>query len=241
MGLDIYLYTATDAAQNDEYKAWGERYSYAPHVDSPSERYPDHLFNRRYLRSSYNDGGFNHAVPEMLGTSGGKSTYPNERGSLYWIFEPMGRDWDGDEGELWPDDVPKLEECKKRALSIVDELRSCDRLRVMTVSPNMFSEPPTRTADDALRLYRAAVARADMRADGWYSSKDLDVYGEEVSILAAVPGVATFGIPGVHLIYKAADEGYESYIQSAEIVAEFCDEAITLIQLSGTAQISWSG
>jgi hypothetical protein len=268
VGLDIYLYAATDAAQNkaydeasaalyepgpdgksprdlmteEQYKAWGEQYSYAPHGDVPSERYPEHLFNRRYLRSSYNGGGFNHAVPEMLGTSGGEAKYPNERGSLYWIFEPMSREWDGDEGALWPDDIPKLEECKKRALSIADELRSCDRLRVLTVSPNIFGQPPTFSDDDALRMYRAKVAEGQIRPDGWWESRDISVYGTEgVTILAAIPGRATFNVPGVHLIYRAAADGAESYIQSAEITAEFCDEAIALIQRDGTCSISWSG
>src|ERR1700759_2932071 len=99
MGLDVYLYPALDAAQNDaSAKAEDAFYSrpdydqltkeerdaaraaYPPYAyarDVPSGLYPDHLCNRRYLRSSYNNGGFNHAVPEMIGTSGEK-TYPHE-------------------------------------------------------------------------------------------------------------------------------------------------------------------
>src|SRR5687767_13432195 len=89
MGLDVYLYNAADGAANELYdKAWNDFYErpdldqlseqdrkaiekelpqYVSHTDVSSERYPDHLFNRRYLRSSYNDGGFNSAVPQFVG------------------------------------------------------------------------------------------------------------------------------------------------------------------------------
>jgi len=261
MGLDISLYTnaereaskAHEAAWDDVYdsgrwaamtKAQQDEWRAAnPYPDRdrdhPSERYPDHLFNRRYLRSSYNGGGFNHAVPEMLGTSGANAEYPNERGSLYWIFEPIGREWDGDEGILTRDDIPKLLESKARAELIAEELRKADRLRVFTASPNMFSAPPETSDNDALRMYREHVAERE--PEGWYSSRDMDVFGGGITILAAIPGKATFNIPGVHLIYRAADEGFESYVQSAEIVAEFCEEAIALISVDGSCEMSWSG
>lgn len=261
MGLDIYLRTSNYAAASDARdQAWNEVYDsgrwnemneqekdawraanpWPESGETASEQYPDHLFNRRYLRSSYNGGGFNHAVPSLLG-SPTDETYPNQRGSLYWIFEPMGREWDGDEGTLTADDVDKLRESKARALQVADELRKSDRLRVMTASPNMFSEPPTTTDDEALAKYREAVAAGRIRPDGWWSNAEMDVFGEGLTVLAAIPGKATFGIPGVHLIYRQADEGFESYIQSAEIVAEFCDEALGLIERDGSCSMSWSG
>lgn len=265
MGLDVYLYSSEQAAANAEYNkasdevfaagpggkspwdvmtdeektAWRQRYSYTTAQDVQSERYPGHLFNRRYLRSSYNGGGFNHAVPEMIGTAGDSAQYPNERGSLYWIFEPMGREWDGDEGLLTAADIPMLRDCKARAEVVAEELRKADRLRVMTVSPNMFSEPPKHTDNDALRMYRKAVSERE--PEGWYSNRDMDVFGGGLTILAAIPGKATFDISGVHLIYRATDEGVDSYAQSAEITAEFCDEAIALIERDGSCEMHWSG
>ncbi len=269
MGLDIYLYTAAQAAQNDaydkasaalyadgpdgksprdgmtddEYKEWSAEHSYTPYEDVPSHAHPDHLFNRRYLRSSYNSGGFNHAVPEMLGSSGvDDAKYPNERGSIYWIFEPMGREWDGDEGTVGADDVVRLRACRVRALEVADALRSCDRLRVVTVGPNMFSPPPMHTDNDALAMYRQHAAEREIKPDDWYlSGPDLEIFGDGLKILAAIPGKATFNVPGVHLIYRQQDDGIDSYIQSAEIVAEFCDEAIDLIERDGSCRISWSG
>jgi hypothetical protein len=261
MGLDIYLYTAIDAAQNEAHDEASEAFyerpdydslgdaekkaireampPYAPHVGVPSEKYPEHLFNRRYLRSSYNGGGFNHAVPQLLTTSGAKS-YPHERGSLYWIFEPMGREWDGDDGRLTHEDIPKLHEAQERALSVVGDLSKSDRLRVMTISPNVFSGPPKHTDDAALAMYRAELPLRT--SDGWYSrGPNLNVFGGGLTTLAAIPGKGTFGEPAVHLVYRVADEGFDSYVQSAEIVVEFCDEAIALIERDGGASMSWSG
>lgn len=265
MGLDVYLYTAIDAAMNkqhsdaleglhndaeadgrevstEEHRAVSEANPYASHADVPSERYPDHLFNRRYLRSSYNGGGFNHAVPEMIGTSG---DYPKDRGSLYWIFEPMQRDWEQDSGDLTYLDVERLRECRARALEVADLIRTADRLRVKTIGPNMFSAPPAHTDDDALKIYRdhvEAMRERGREMEGWYASgPDLNVYADPLPVLCAIPGRDTFGIPAVHLIYRAEDEAYDSYVQSAEITAEFCDEAIALIERDGAAHMSWSG
>lgn len=263
MGLDIYLYTAIDAAQNDAHDKASEAFyerpdydeltkeqraaarrelpPYTPHVDVPSERHPGHLFNRRYLRSSYNGGGFNHAVPQLLSTSGEKS-YPHERGSLYWIFEPMGREWDGDSGELTHDDIPKLLECRDRAQSVADELKGSDRLCVLTVAGNIFSAPPTATEDDALRTYRETVARGtSFGDDAWYSTLGIEVFGSGMTLLGAVPGKGTFGEAAVHLVYRGDDESFSSYVESAEIVVEFCDEAISLVERDGGASMSWSG
>lgn len=261
MGLDIYLYTRELAAQNDVHDRASEALyerpdyesltgdekraayralpPYAPHVGVPSERYPDHLFNRRYLRSSYNGGGFNHAVPEMLATSGEES-YPHERGSLYWIFEPLGREWDGDDGDLTEADLPALAECRKRAETVARDLAGSDRLRVITVSPNIFSEQPKTTENEALAMYRARPVTS-FGDDSWYSVCDMNVFGKGLSILAAIPGIGTFKEPGVHLIYRAKDDGFDSYVQSAEIVVEFCDEAIALIERDGGCRMSWSG
>jgi hypothetical protein len=260
MGLDIYLYSKADAEANRAHNEASEAFygrpdydelteeqkdeirktipPYANHNSAPSERYPDHLFNRRYLRSSYNGGGFNHAVPELLGSANG--SYPKERGSLDWIFEPVRLE-DQYDIELTVGSVDPLRQAKARALEVVEALRASDRLRVLTVSSNVFSEPPTHTDDDALRLYREAVAAGRIQPDGWWSNINMDVFGDGLTVLAAIPGKATFGVPGVHLIYRQRDEGLDSYVQSAEIVAEFCDEAIALIERDGSCSMSWSG
>lgn len=261
MGLDIYLYERAHHEQNErhdvewnalyerkasgeiaeaEYDAQREQITqYAPHVDAPSGQYPDHLFNRRYLRSSYNDSGFNHAVPDFLATSA-EAEYPGARGSLYWIFEPMGREWDGDEGTLTADDVDKLRACKARALEVADELRKADPLRVAEEG-NVFIAPTMR-ADQFLAWYREQKAtRSEAYPEGGYSTGRGTVFGfaKGMEVLAVTLGIGTLGNPAALIVYRS--EAIDSYIQSAEITAEFCDEAISLIERDGSCHLSWSG
>lgn len=262
MGLDIYLYTAEQQAASDAHdKAFDELYKrkergklteeqydaaykelpdYELASDVPSEKYPDHLFNRRYLRSSYNDSGFNHAVPEMLGESEG--TYPNQRGTLYWIFEPMGREWDGDEGRLTPDDLPKLAESRERAVEVAEGLRKCDPLRAEAVhapmlggGDHMWHSLPTE--DEVLAWFRQELERSSSFDS--YSSAKGSVYKSGLEVLAITLGRDVLGQPSPVIVYRS--KAIESYIQSAEIVAEFCDEAISLIKRDGSAYMSWSG
>lgn len=272
MGLDIYLYSAEHAAASkrrdeasealyesgpdgkcprdlmtdDEYKAWSDEHPWVSHEDAPSAAYPGHMFNRRYLRSSYNAGGFNHAVPDLLG-SATETEYPNARGSIYWIFEPMGREWDGDEGTLTAADIDPLRAARARALEVADALKASDRLQVTTISPNMFGGPAKHKDHDALAMYREHMATRTgpmFEEDGGsYSTNggDLNVFGGKgLPILAAIPGMDTF-TPGVHLIFRMEDEGFDFYTQAAEIIVEFCDEAIALIERDGSCEMSWSG
>jgi hypothetical protein len=261
MGLDITLYEAERARADDEREKawdviwerkesgevteaeakdlWNDLPPYQSPTEVPSERYPEHLFNRRYLRSSYNGGGFNNAVPNLVGQDHG----------LYWIFEPLGREWDGDEGWLSADDLPALRECKARAEQVARELASSDRLRVTSVSANQFggAEFLRVTDDDALAKVREQLA-GDSRADDgkWWGSKDLDWFGCGIDVVAMVPGgerrfFSDDMWPTVHVVYRASDDGFASYVQSAEITAEFCDEAAALIERDGSVRISWSG
>ena len=221
MGLDVYLYSKAEAASED----------YA-HEDVPSEKYPDHLFNRRYLRSSYNGSGFNSAVSDFIG---GDS-------DLYWIFEGVKRD-EYEEAALTAENIPALEEAKDRALSVADRLRGCDRLRTETpragiIGPqdHLWSKLPS--ADKVLDWYRSETAHSASFES--YSTAKGSVYHTGFTILAITLGRDPLGGPAPVVVYRADDETLDSYIQSAEIVAEFCDEAIGLIQRDGEAQIFWS-
>lgn len=266
MGLDVYLYPAVHADANELRGTAENAYynrpdyddltdeqhkeirdaipPYVAHEDVPSERYPDHLFNRRYLRSSYNSGGFNSAVPDFVGEDHG----------LYWIFEPMCREWDGDEGTLTADDIPALRESRERAGQVVGELQTCDPLRVMS-SPlmlgdrdHMWHEPPSE--DETLTWYREEKAKWSTRErrpfgddDGGYSTAKGHVLGFDkgLEVLAVVPGCGVFGEPAAIIVYRPARDAIDSYTQSAEIVVEFIDEAISLIERDGSVQMSWSG
>ena len=47
--------------------------------------------------------------------------------------------------------------------------------------------------------------------------------------------------PYAGMVREPNDDGFESYTQSARIIAEFCEEAISLIERDGTCHLSWSG
>jgi hypothetical protein len=259
MGLDIYLYTREQAEQNERYEVASDVFysredwpseeerkaardalpQYVSQTKVPSERYPDHLFNRRYLRSSYNNSGFEGAVPEMTGEDHG----------LYWIFEPV-RSGDEYETELTADSVPALEQAKARALQVAEEVRACDPLRTTTVSSHigraehMWHEPPTE--EQVLAWYRDERKRNADRNDAFgdsYSNAKGAVFGftEGMEVLATTVGRDILGWPSVVLVFRLGKEAHESYVQSAEIIAEFCDEAIALIRKDGSCLMCWSG
>ena len=265
MGLDVYLYEkAEEESSNASEKAWDEwyeRFKDVPNDDEakvaardalrqssgptgvPSERYPEHLFNRRYLRSSYNGGGFNHAVPEFLGTVG-DAAYPLERGSLYWIFEPVRGGSDEYSFELSDGSIAALEEAKGRALQVADELRKCEPLRTIDAScilgsqEHMWSSPPSEA--QVLAWYREEKAHhAEHSIEGWFGTAKGMVFGftEGVEVLALTVGRGVLGEPTAIAVYRG---DASSYIESAEITAEFCDEAIALIRRDGAVFMHWS-
>jgi hypothetical protein len=238
MGLDIYLYTAEQTAQNEAHdKASDELFARKERgeiteaqLDAEYEALPPYSL----ARSSYNGGGFNSAVPDFLGEP--------ERGSLYWIFEPMGREWDGDEGLLTPDDLPKLAEARERAVLTAEALRKCDPLRASVIDPppmggadHLWHALPS--ADEVLAWFREELQRGSSFDS--YSSAKGTVYKNGMEILAITHGRDVFGRPAPVIVYRS--EALESYIQSAEIVAEFCDEARMLIERDGSVLMSWSG
>lgn len=261
MGLDISLYTKAEHEQSErhwrEWEALWERYErgeiteekrselvediteYASHESPPSEKYPDHLFNRRYLRSSYNSGGFNRAVPDLVGEDHG----------LYWIFEPLGREWDGDEGGLAESDIPALNEARKRAEQVAGELGECDRLRAEAIhgpligpQDHMWSKLPGEA--EVLTWYREHARRERRPFDGGgFSDAKGTVLGFEkgMEVLAITVGKFLFSGSAPIIVYRLDQDVLDSYIQSAEITAEFIEEAISLIERDGAAYISWSG
>lgn len=260
MGLDIYLYTKAQAEANDAYEkasdAHYEREDWPSDeererahealpkcelaTDVLSEKYPDHLFNRRYLRSSYNGSGFERAVPEMVGQDHG----------LYWIFEPV-KLADQYDVELTEASLPALEQAKARALQVAQEIRDCDPLRTTSVTAHfghrehMWHEPPSE--EQALAWYREEKAKNADRDNPFggegYSNAKGGVFGfaEGMEVLGATIGQNILGMPSAILIFRMGREGLDSYIQSAEITAEFCDEAITLIRRDGGCSMHWSG
>lgn len=261
MGLDIYLTDVKRAQEIDDHEKltdelWQQveagkiteeeyrerRPEYPGRGDVASVAYPDHLCNRRYLRSSYNESGFNRAVPNFLGDE-------ERPGDFYWIFEPLGRNF-GEEYEvkLTTADLPRLELCRRRAVEVAEELRTCTPLQATQATTmlgdreHMWSTPPSE--EQVLAWYRDEVARrAESPGFESYSNAKGTVFGFEhgLEVLAAATGRDILGAPVAILVYRPSADSLEHYVQSAEIAAEFCEEAANLIQADGAAVMTWSG
>ncbi|MEV6413890.1 hypothetical protein [Kribbella sp. NPDC051718] len=206
--------------------------------DVPSERYPGHLCNRRYLRSSYNASGFNRAVPDFLADS---------NATFNGIFEPVRGTSDDYSIELTDASIPGLEQAKDKALSVASRLATCDSLRVMDAtamigSPeHLWGDLPTD--EQVLAWYREEKAGSADRAwlaDGGYSTAKGAVLGFDKGqeVFAMTLGKDVLGRPCAMAVYRG---DVSSYMESAEIVAEFCDEAVMLIRRDGAVFMHWSG
>lgn len=273
MGLDIYLNTRADAEASQAYDtAWEaiwERFEKGEITEEEREKLndelerpdrenadaitasainPEHLFNRRYLRSSYNGGGFNRAVPDFLGDEGA---------TLYGIFAPLiGSSQEPDSRFLTATDIPALRESRERALDVARRLGECDSLQVNDASgmiaghggpDHLWHKPPT--ADDVLAWYRNEVKRhAECPPGGGFSESYSNAKGvvlgfdKGLEVLAITSGVNLLGHPCALFVYRST--AIQSYIESAKLAyaaAEFCEEAIMLIERDGSAYISWSG
>lgn len=206
--------------------------------DVPSRRYPGHLCNRRYLRSSYNSSGFNRAVPDFLA---------DPDATLNGIFAPVLGDSDEYSFGLTDASTAALDQAKGNALIVADRLAKCDPLRVMEATamigpPNhLWSDLPTD--DEVLAWYRSEKESSADRAwlaDGGYSTAKGGVLGfaKGQEVFAMTLGKDVLGRACAMAVYRG---DVSSYIESAEIIAEFCDEAVMLIRRDGAVFMHWSG
>lgn len=225
MGLDVYI-------------------SYPdPLMDEKSDKHPDHLCTKAYLRSSYNDGGFNSVVRRLLNKD------------WYWVFgiefggieaAPgyVPYDEETDMGGEWIPTNFYLEGCRRRAEQLVEEMKAVERpLRCTDVTA--YDNAPPKTAEEAIALVSEKLAeRKRLMAEdpkkhemwgGSYSSADgLFSLDNPMPVIALVNGKNVLGMPCVHVVYEATD--FNWYIQAAEITVELIE---TMIDNPG-ASISWS-
>lgn len=251
MGLDISTWTKAEKAAAEAHDAKFENFDYDKATDAekdeyhnwpryttvPSVKHPQDINERRYLRSSYNGGGFNNAVPRLTG---------NERDTYYHVFEPLIGD--GEEYEIEVTDLGLVKECHGRALEVVDHLRSVgDTVSVTDVSavplrPDLYGEK--NSAEDALRLYRQEAQKYKDAGGsfGSYSNALGDFWLDEpLKVRGAIPGTDIIGRPCLHLIFDVPNEVRESYLASAEVLVEYFEELAELVKHDGLAYIHWSG
>ena len=216
-------------------------------TDGPdkSQAYPEHMFTPTYLRSSYNEGGFNTAVPILAG---------NADYSLYWIFEPapflvfsVYDEETGEGGEEGWDtsSIGGLEMARNRCLEVVKSLAESDGLTATTVSAiNAFrQDKPTASPVDAVNIHRKTFANRDNNAFQSFSNGEGVFFGKDegLTVVSAIPGVDILGSPCVHLVMKDQNNNTDWYKQAAEITVEFIDLAIEVIKREGKVEVVWSG
>ena len=179
---------------------YGEDEARKRKIRMDSATYPDHLFKVGYLRSSYNEGGFDRVVGNAIGVR------------LSDIFQTDGR------YEFQPD-WPLAREI---AVDVCRRLRAAPHRRVTTVdAANLFGKPLRADAAEALRIYAEEMSKPHL-FDGSFSCHAGAFFGKEgVTVLAAIAGVGVLGNPVVHLIYE--DHDFDWYIHAAEIVLETID------------------
>lgn len=223
MGLDIYLHDGPEVPYEDR-DAWKEAFDKTQ--DTKSATYPDHLCGRRYLRSSYNEAGFNRVVGNLLGDD------------LYSIFgysdalcDPY--DEEAETGGDWHPTPVQLTAARDRAVKVAERLRAVERpLRAATVSANMFMAPPTVDPSQAIRIAAEQIAKHGP-SDAGYGNRDGDFWPSGFTIVAAIPG-QEFGRQAFHLVYEA---DLTWYIAMADIIVEFIDEALSMER----PRVVWSG
>jgi len=176
-------------------------------IEIDSKFHPKHYFKIGYLRSSYNQGGFN-SYARRLGIPDLADIFDNEDG----------------EYEFTPDWVAS----KERAVDALAQLREKDfGFDVVCVDPN-FLKPPTITDENQ------ALAAFKQQFDSWQgpNASSFESYENSTgwfikdgrTIHAAIPGFREMlgrPIPCTYLVTKRDDENW--YAQALEIVIEMCN------------------
>lgn len=234
MGLDIYLHDGEDISPSypengteDERRAYFEASrAYYAKTDAKSERFPEHVSGPRYLRSSYNDGGFNSVVGNLIGKD------------LYWIFEyEEGKEEPYDEetetGGDWFITRDQLTAARERAVQARDELAAVKvPLAAFSVSPVV---PSTLNDRAAIKLVTEQLERPrDERSFRSYSNRDGHFYLDGIEILGLIPGRDVLGRECTHVVHKL-DVKY--YLDTCEIIIEFIDTALAMER----PRVVWSG
>lgn len=240
MGLDIYIhsrgYAEAAAKESALWEGWKEG-DPTPEVEYPAEAperksalHPENICNPTYLRSSYNDGGFNNAVPKFL---------KDNSATLYGIFQPLiGDDEEGYCFEVT--DPGKVMMVQDRARDVHRRLRALEAPLTTMRLDNWHK--PAMSEIDAIEWVEEELAKAEKAPNKWaFTSKE--GYFDPAGM--TIHGV-TFGPKGeAILVYRAVTDGKpwsKSYADSAEIIAEeFCQTLLDHIESEGGATLVWSG
>lgn len=219
MGLDVYLYEEG----HGEDLPLDEQEEELPTAEA--EKLDDsHLFSNEYLRSSYNDSGFNRIAQAKTSKD------------LWTIFEPCG---DLESGEVHPS-KEQLQLARKRAVDVFEELKDADTSYTMFEGFNTFRADDDYTIKDAHSALEAWHETMDDHQDKAnpfgmtaFSNAHGTFYTEGFEIKALLPGFGPLDTKGVWVIY---DIDLSFYIEAARRTIVFIDTALAM----KSPKITWS-
>lgn len=199
---------------------WNEETNQKRKVEIDHPDYPDHICKIGYFRSSYNDGGTNAVLRNLISKDVG-DVFPGHEDA--YCFSP---DWQA---------------AKVRVNDLLDQFDEATakvgNLKVFKTSENLFGPMGDEPADEkaALQVAVEQMARAKTRDASWgdsYSCGGVEFFiGEKgLMVRALIHGRdATFsGLlgqgarPVTYVVYEQED-AYKFYRQSLEIVAATID------------------
>lgn len=225
MGLDVYLHKRAGKRINDNDD---ER------IEKPSPTKPDHLFKIGYLRSSYNSGGVNTVLKNLIGMDlYDVFPHPNEKYNFY-------PNWDESRGILV--NMIQMLEAKIKELDGVAVME----LRTMDTPHNKHIHDPK----SALEAFIAERDRYKPDKDGmfrWYSSAKGEFFlGKPIEVLAIMPNGNPSGFmpPAAFVIYKNVtsdnEDGYSWYLDALKITLEMIDYVLAQDD-KDKYYLGWSG
>jgi hypothetical protein len=198
-------------------------------IKHDSAKHPEHMFKVGYFRSSYNEGGIQRVLENMLG-----------KRALDYIF-----DYDG-EYHVVPDWMAAADRTRELIAAFDAKLDADGAYRVSAFSHNMFGPSDKAPTDEKSALALFAAERARNKATpspfgGAYGNGYGDFFlGEPIRVAAMIPGFRFWGEPCVYAIYETTDLNW--YRQALEVVLETCEWVLAQQEAERVKYVlHWSG
>lgn len=227
MGLDIYLGDDLEALDNE----------------------PKFWMHSAYLRSSYNEYGFNSVGPVLTG---------NPEATFDAIFSEVLDTAVEKEGVYWLGaySLDALRRAKDKAIDVAEKIDATEPFMVETIdfatvdstlNLQMMDISKLPSHDAAVNLYlqeRERHGEQHGEQDGElqfssYRRGHNHFFHEGLEIVAAFKTLY-YGYPAVSLVYKQTDQWKQEYVQAANAAARFIARAMSIIQTNKEVELVWS-
>lgn len=185
-------------------------------IEINSSKHPEHLFKIGYFRSSYNDGGINRILENLVGFD------------LYGIFNP------NDAYTFQPDWTASLKRIQEGLETFEKKISDDGAYRCFDVSYNEFNGPPKncpiKNEQDALKVFfekRRGREKIDEGEGGFQCREGHFFLKEPLKVAALIEGVkptilGRIELPSVFVVFEDGD-GFKWYREAMEIMAETCE------------------